>query len=173
MTDEQWVGWWCCTWRWMHPNWKSHLGEQRAVDFDKCIWIWRSRHDALLTLLGIPPTAPPEPEPNVIEWMSLTEAQRLQALALVRAICFAASDDQLSDAQWSWCRGIAKALRPGLWLIDEITDPREILASWVGEACWSRLRLLWAPEETLKPVFDVPERKLDALWRSVLWRVRA
>ncbi|WP_434698145.1 type III secretion protein [Pseudomonas sp. D1-1] len=157
----------------MHPKWKSSVWEQRGIDFDVCMGVWRSRHDALLTLLGIPPSAPPEPQPNVIEWLSLTEAQRLQALALVRAICFAAADDQLSYAQWSWCRGIAKALRPGLWLTEEVTDPREILAGWLGERCWSRLRLLWPPETTLEPAFNVPSRKLDALWRSVLWRVRA
>ncbi|AVU78765.1 type III secretion protein [Pseudomonas rhizophila] len=135
--------------------------------------VWRSRHDALLALLGIAPSAPPEPDPNVIEWLSLTDAQRLQALALVRAICFATPNDQLSDAQWFWCRGIAKALRPGLWLTDEVTDPRAMLAGWLGERCWSRLRLLWAPDETLEPAFNLPTRKLDALWRSVLWRVWA
>ncbi|UZE15369.1 type III secretion protein [Pseudomonas sp. B21-054] len=173
MTDEQWVGWWCCTWRWMHPKWKSSVGEQWGIDFDVCMGVWRSRHDALLTLLGIPPSAPPEPEPNVIEWLSLTEAQRLQALALVRAICLAAPNDQLPDEQWSWCRGVAKALRPGLWLNENVTDPRAILAGWLGERCWSRLRLLWPPEEAPEPAFNVPARKLDALWRSVLWRVRA
>ncbi|WP_092164929.1 MULTISPECIES: hypothetical protein [unclassified Pseudomonas] len=137
-----------------------------------CIEICRSQHGILLSLLGIVPSAPPEPEPNVIEWLSLTEKQRLQALSLVHAICFAVRNDELSEEQWSWCRGIAKALRPGLWLTADVTDSRAMLGGWLGERYWSRLRVSWAPQVALEPAFNVPARKLDALWRSVLWRVQ-
>lgn len=175
MTDHQWVSWWCHAWRWMHPTWGSRQCHPLDNDFAACTGIWRSRHDALLTLLGIDPSPPPEAEPRVIEWLSLTEEQRVQALSLAQAICFTTSNDQsqLSSEQWSWCRSIAKALRPARWLPPEVTDPRAILAGWLGERFWTRVRLSWPVDEVPEPVFNVCPRKLDALWQSVLWRVRA
>lgn len=172
MTSEQWVMWWCCTWRWMHPGWNSSVQEQAGLDFVNCTRVWRSQHVALMAMLGIVPSAPPEPAPNVIEWLSLTEEQRCYSSSLVHAICFASGNEELSDEDWLWCRGVAKALRPGLWLTTDVTESRSLLAGWLGERFWSRLRLQWSPTEVLEPAFNLPARKLEALWRSVLWRVR-
>lgn len=169
MTEADWVNWWCCTWRWMHPGWQPQLAPFTPVS--------RSRHTDLLNCLGVTPSQPPVPQVDAMHWLSLTEQQQTQALALVAAICFAnpALQAQVSDEQWAWCRGLAKALRPGLWLGAEVFDARCLLGAWLGEGCWSRLRLAWAPDEVLVPVLvpvlNVPARKLDALWHAVLWKV--
>ncbi|KAF1006977.1 MAG: hypothetical protein GAK32_02375 [Pseudomonas fluorescens] len=165
MTEADWVNWWCCTWRWMHPGWQPRL-----ASFTNLL---RSRHGDVQVALDITPSPPPTPHAGAIQWLSLTEQQQSQALALVAAICFAkpSAQPQVSDEQWSWCRGLAKALRPGLWLQEEELDARCMLGAWLGEGCWSRLRLTWAPDDELAPAPDLPARKLDALWHAVLWKV--
>ena len=149
----------------MHPGWQPQLAPFTPVS--------RSRHTDLLNCLGITPSQPPAPQVDAMHWLSLTEQQQAEALALVAAICFAnpALQAQVSDEQWAWCRGLAKALRPGLWLGAEVLDARCLLGAWLGEGCWSRLRLAWAPDEVLVPALNVPARKLDAVWHAVLWKV--
>lgn len=171
MSDADWVIWWCCTWRDMHPAWQVRVGDdlaQRAA-------VTRSQHGELLACLGITPSPPPPPIADALLWLSLSIECRDQALALVQAICFAAHADRrsLTDEQWAWCRSLAKALRPGLWLLADKVDPRAMLGGWLGDNCWLRLRLAWAPDDSLRPTQGLPTNKLDSLWRAVLWKVNA
>lgn len=149
----------------MHPGWQPQVAP--------FMHLARSRHGDLLTCLGVTPSPPPAPQADAMHWLSLTEQQQAQALALAAAICCANPSSHLpvSDEQWSWCRGLAKALRPGLWLEGEVVDARCMLGAWLGEGCWSRLRLAWAPDDVLVPARNLPARKLDALWHAVLWKV--
>lgn len=152
----------------MHPGWQTVLLSTQGLER-----VARSQHGALLSRLGITPCQPPEPVPVMVQWLSLSAEQRQQALLLVKAICFAQSIDRqaMPEAQWLWCRGLAKALRPGFWLPSEVTDPRSLLAGGLDEACWARLRLSWAPDDEPAVGFNLPVRKLQALWRAVLWKV--
>ncbi|MGY2289753.1 type III secretion protein [Pseudomonas sp. SDO528_S397] len=175
MTDTDWINWWCCTWRWMHPGWQARLLAEQGVPLEAFMAVSRSRHGELLHCLGITPSQPPEPVADVMQWLSLSDAQREQALTLVQAICFTVDADTQAQTgeHWSWCRSLAKALRPGLWLAGEVTDARAMLGPWLGESCWSRLRLAWSPEDNVALALNLPARKLDALWRAVLWKVNA
>lgn len=170
MSDTDWANWWCCTWRWMHPGWQPWVSGQAVAALSG---LSRSRHADLLQCLGVTPSPPPPPVAEVMHWLSLNAAQQVQALWLVQTICCAVSNDPHtgSEEDWAWCRGVAKALRPGLWLDDRVIDARALLGSWLTPDCWARLRLVWAPDETLAPAQGLPARKLDALWRAVLWRV--
>lgn len=170
MSDTDWANWWCCTWRWMHPGWQPWVSGQAVAALSG---LSRSRHADLLQCLGVTPSPPPPPVAEVMHWLSLNAAQQVQALWLVQTICCAVSNDPHtgSEEDWAWCRGVAKALRPGRWLSDRVIDARALLGSWLTPDCWTRLRLGWSPDETLAPAQGVPARKLDALWRAVLWRV--
>lgn len=172
MTDNDWIDWWCCTWRWMHPGWQPWLLAEQGVELAAFAAVARSRHGDLLNCLGITPTQPPEPSFDVLNWLSLNAEQRVLALTLVQAVCSSAEMRTLDDECWRWCRSLAKALRPGLWLAGETVDARAMLGGWLGESCWSRLRLAWAPDDDLTAAPDLPPRKLDALWQAVLWKVK-
>ncbi len=174
MTDTDWANWWCCTWRWMHPGWQPWVRARGGQAFAALGGLPRSRHADLLRSLGVTPSQPPPPIAEVVHWLSLSAAQRVQALWLVQTICCCAQTGDPhtgSEEDWAWCRSVAKALRPGLWLSDRVIDARALLGGWLAPDCWSRLRLDWSPDDALAPAQDVPARKLDALWRAVLWRV--
>ncbi|AMB87260.1 hypothetical protein AWM79_18960 [Pseudomonas agarici] len=173
MNELDWINWWCCTWRWAHPDWRSGLLAAHGLDGDHDAALASSRHAALMSALGVTPCQPPPLDANVALWLSLTVEQREQALLLARSICAASVANQptVPERHGHWCRSLAKALRPGLWLDHSNVDPRVLLASWLGAPFWSRLRLAWAPGEQLEPLVDLPRHKLDTLWRAVLWRV--
>jgi len=162
---ERWVRWWCEAWHFAHPGWRrSSPVLAAAADCS------HSRHAALAQSLGIGATQPPPPHEGVLQWLALDERQRQYALALAQHICSAKAPCQALPADADWCRSLGKALRPGLWLTAEATDPRLLLGAWAGPACWERLRLQWAPGslEELPP--DLPAKRLATLWAAVLWR---
>jgi len=172
---DAWVQWWCSAWQWVHPDWKVQFAVNNGLAVLDCDALMRSRHGEFLLSLGIAPSQPPQPSEHLMHWLALSPIQRDQALLLARRICFA-SLDPASSADGShalWCERLAKALRPGLWLDPVMTDARPLLGAWLGEACWSRLRLTWAPGEVAESFGDMPDNKLQTLWQAILWRVAA
>lgn len=171
--EAQWVQWWCCTWRWAHPDWQTRYLSGPAEDFHRYEAVARSQHSGFLRSVGIAPDQPPPPDRDVLSWLALNAQQKRDALMLVQIICFAPTMSATADAvdHEQWCRRVAKALRPGTWLSPTVVDARELLGAWLGDIYWSRLRLAWPPGELDEIAARGPRSKLDTLWQSVLWRV--
>lgn len=171
---EKWVQWWCCPWHWAHPQWKGQFAASCGLSIRDCESLMGSRHVEFLQSAGVAPSQPPpEPSENLLLWLALRPAHRELALALAQRICFAPRDlpAPADDSDMLWCQRLAKALRPGLWLDPEVTDARPLLGAWLGEGCWSRLRLAWAPGEVAESFGLMPANKLQTLWHAVLWRL--
>jgi hypothetical protein len=175
--DERWIQWWCAPWQWAHADWKAAFAAQCGLELADCDDVLRSHHNVFLQHVGIQPSQPPEPIAPLMQWLDLSAVQQRQALALVGRICQGRTVDDDGAAHEAWCRAVAKALRPGTWLSHDRHDPQRLLAAWVGEDCWSRLRLSWSPDQASRDIqatrniIDVPANKLQTLWQSVLWRV--
>jgi hypothetical protein len=133
-----------------------------------------------MRFVGMMMPQPPAPDANTLQWLALESGRRQLAMSIVEQICAPdRSSPSIVDEHAMWCRSLAMALRPGLWL-QNLEPDRQVgvclLAHWIGPDCWSRLRLAWP-----MPLAEVPEqditvnagapRKLQALWPAVLWRV--
>ncbi|HEX8588335.1 type III secretion protein [Pseudomonas sp.] len=173
--EEHWVRWWCAPWEWAHPDWIEVFADHCGVTREDCAELLGTRHNVFLHSVGVAPSQPPPPVDSLMQWLQLGDAQQQQALSLAGRICFGqgqqASRDDAGYVHEPWCRAVAKALRPGVWLDGSVNDARLLLAAWAGESCWSRLRLSWAPDALPPPCAELPENKLQTLWHSVMWRV--
>ncbi|MFY1663055.1 type III secretion protein [Pseudomonas sp. Pseu.R1] len=170
--NARWIQWWCAPWQGAHPGWIEPLARACGWPAMGAEQLLRGRHAAFLSEVGITPSQPPEPVDGIVQWLSLSAGQQALALRLVASTCLGwPLQDEENTTHESWCRAIAKALRPGAWLDSGLSDPRGLLAAWAGEACWSRLRLSWAPDVLSASVIDLPANKLHTLWHAVLWRV--
>lgn len=169
----EWVRWWCCTWQWAHPTWRAQFVAGEGDDIHRYDAVLRSQHSRFLQHVGICADQPPPPNTDVLQWLALTTGQQQEALALVRLICFARGSGATTklEPNEQWCRGVAKALRPGSWLSPEIADGRCLLGAWLGVAHWSRLRLTWPQGEVAEVLISAPGNKLNTLWQAVLWRI--
>jgi hypothetical protein len=174
--EEHWVRWWCTPWEWAHADWIDVFADHCGLPRDDCAQLLGTRHNAFLHSVGIVPSQPPPPVEALMQWLQLSETQRALSLSLAGRICFGQGNlvgiDDAAQAHEPWCRAVAKALRPGLWLDASVNDARVLLAAWAGELCWSRLRLFWAPDALPAPCADLPDAKLQTVWHSVLWRVK-
>ncbi|WP_341957594.1 type III secretion protein [Pseudomonas sp. RC10] len=166
--DQRWIQWWCAPWQWAHGDWLARFAEDSGLPTSELSGVLRTRHGAFLHSVGIAPSQPPAPVEPVLQWLTLDPAQQQAALHLAQSICLGRVTDESPHERW--CRAVAKALRPGVWLDASVHDPRELLAAWVGEDCWSRLRLNWAPGAVPDAVIEMPVGKLHTLWQSVVWR---
>lgn len=169
--EDRWVRWWCNPWDWAHPAWQERFAGSVGLSTRACEALLACRHGVFLQSVGIDPSQPPVAAEPVLRWLQLSAAQRDRALALAQCICFVRTESDGADGQWCWA--VTKALRPGAWLDPENEDARLVLGAWLGAACWSRLRLAWAPGEVADNPAQVPENKLQTLWQAVLWRVMA
>lgn len=173
--EEHWIRWWCAPWEWAHADWIGVFAHHCGVTREDGTELLGTRHDVFLHSVGVVPSQPPPPVDSMMQWLQLGDAQQQQALSLAGRICFGqggqASADHAGHVHEPWCRAVAKALRPGLWLDASVSDARVLLAAWAGEPCWSRLRLSWAPDVLPTACAELPENKLQTLWHSVLWRV--
>jgi hypothetical protein len=179
-TAERWTQWWCDAWEKAHPTWKMRFSEQAGLPLSICEQLTRLRCEVFMSFAEIMPQQPPEPDDRVLQWLSLSTAQNELALMLVEHICSPGSSDRSKlDTHAAWCRSLAKALRPGLWLHGHTADPRLLLGAWLGARYWPRLRLYWSLESLGEfawhsPLFDaIAVSKLQTLWPAVLWRVTA
>ena len=171
--EEHWIRWWCAPWEWAHDDWIDVFADHCRMTREDWVELLGTRHDVFLHSVGVVPSQPPPPVESLMQWLELDETQQQRALSLAGRICFgqrgqASADDAVHEP---WCRAVAKALRPGLWLDASVQDARVLLAAWAGDSCWSRLRLSWAPDTLPPPCPELPENKLQTLWHSVLWRV--
>ncbi len=173
--EEHWIRWWCAPWEWAHADWIDVFADHCGMTREDCTELLGTRHDVFLHSVGVVPSQPPPPVDSLMQWLQLDTTQQQRALSLAGRICFGqggqASPDDAGQVHEPWCRAVAKALRPGLWLDPSVSDARVLLAAWAGEPCWSRLRLSWAPDALPPPCAELPENKLQTLWQSVLWRV--
>ncbi|WLG46818.1 type III secretion protein [Pseudomonas sp. FP1740] len=174
-SDERWIQWWCAPWHWAHPDWKIRFVERCGFSAGDCDAVLSSYHSVFLQYAGIAPSQPPAPVAPLLQWLELDAGRQRQALSLVGRLCLPPHREVVVEdveaAHEAWCRAVTKALRPGLWLDPDIYDPRLLLAAWVGEVCWSRLRLQWSPDESTLTFIDMPANKLQTIWQSVLWRI--
>lgn len=169
--EDRWVRWWCNPWDWAHPAWQSRFAGSVGLSTRACEALMASRHGVFLQSVGIDPSQPPMAAEPVLRWLELSALQRDRALALAQCICFAQTESDGADGQWCWA--VTRALRPGTWLYPESDDVRPLLGAWLGAACWSRLRLAWAPGDVAERPAQAPENKLQTLWQAILWRVMA
>ncbi|SEP66086.1 hypothetical protein SAMN03159444_00334 [Pseudomonas sp. NFACC02] len=174
-SEARWIQWWCAPWQWAHPAWKAPFLALVGAAEDDLMDAPQGLQTAFLHSAQIEPCQPPTPVNAVLQWLALPADQQHQALELAARICLTSVGDGKTQSPTSvyegWCRAVAKALRPGVWLDPAIDDPRLLLAAWVGEDCWSRLRLSWPPQAVQPAVTNMPSNKLHTLWQSVLWRV--
>jgi len=174
-SEERWIQWWCAPWQWAHPDWMTRFLERSGLPPTDITNLLQVRHGAFLHSAGIEPSQPPPPVDALLQWLALDALRQRQALKLAGRICLIGSADGEPDSDpgphETWCRSVAKALRPGTWLDVRVDDPRLLLAAWTGETCWPRLRLSWAPDAVSLTFVELPLKKLQTLWQSVLWRV--
>lgn len=182
VSEAQWVRWWCTPWNDAHTSWKQSFAEQAGVPLPACEAWAGHRPQAFLAFAGVYPPQPPPPVPQVLQWLSMTATQQQLALSLVTYICNGPppteAEDLPAQPHLAWCRSLAKALRPGLWLESEKTEAPTLLGGWLGPQCWARLRLAWPRSGTLaasdQTAFTaLATARLNTLWPAVLWRVEA
>ncbi|MDN3235641.1 type III secretion protein [Pseudomonas sp. WAC2] len=176
--SERWVQWWCCAWRDAHPEWRARFIDQSGLPPAICETLAIQRVDVFLKFAGVVFLQPPEPESHTLKWLSLDDSQSQLALSLVGRICSPEHpDSSVNDEYTPWCRSVAKALRPGLWLDSKSLDPRLLLGVWLGVSYWSRVRLYWSPnaveESPLKVIAanTMACSRLQTLWPAVFWQV--
>ena len=166
---EQWIRWWYAAGDPAQPEWCVGGDPDRmAVALRAPI----SRHEYIAVSRAVQLAQPPEPHSGLLRWIGLPEPERALTLQLVGDVC--ASGRLLAECQPGyehWCRSLAKALRPGLWLPSERVDPRLLLGAWIGPQRWARTKLLWPLTTFGMPPQGLPGYRLDALWSAVLWRV--
>lgn len=166
-----WLHWWACAWLQAAPDWTpaplAGIGRQRLAG------LARSQHVALSRAYGIQPCAAPKPRLALLELIRADAQRRELTFTLVAALCAPQADFALTAEQRVWCRSIAKALRPGQWLVGG-QDPLALLRTWAGPAAWQRLRLSLPRTRVISleqnPAPRAPATKLDALWGGALWR---
>ncbi len=165
---EYWIRWWFAAGEEVQPLWCAEpVGNHEGLAL--CAPI--SRHELIAHSRAVQLPQPPEPHEGLVRWVRLPEAEQAIALCLVEAIC--APQQSLPEslvAHEVWCRSVAKALRPGLWLPSAPLDARLLLGAWIGPQRWMRAKQQW-PSSTLSQLPQgLPSNRLDALWSSVLWR---
>ncbi|SDH58526.1 hypothetical protein SAMN05216588_105305 [Pseudomonas flavescens] len=164
-----WIRWWYAAGDPASAGWNvCSGGELAALAFRAPI----SRHACIADSRAVQLAQPPEPHQGLLRWIGLSHAEQLFTLHLVEGICAPSRPGgALSSADEHWCRSLAKALRPGLWLPAGTVDARLLLGAWVGPQRWARARLQW-PSVALDGLPQgLPGNRLDALWSAVLWRV--
>ncbi|WP_245929532.1 type III secretion protein [Brenneria roseae] len=182
VTRLDWLTWWAsgCVWQ-SDPSWKSEaifpVERQKARAFMHANIPLLSRH------FDLPMQLPPEPVVSLMQIGTLSAFQREQILNLIAAACQPpAPSSVLTDEQITWCRRLAKALRPGLWLsqhvafTDGYADALTLLRVRYGEICWPRLRLLF-PQSWVtrcrKPEYALPAGRLNTLCDALVWKAAA
>lgn len=130
----------------------------------------------------LPAQLPPEPEPSLMRLGALSADGRAQVLRLMAVVCRpAGTTPEISAEQVIWCRRLAKALRPGLWLpascsFSDAADALSLLRVRYGELCWPRLRLLYPRALTDRcPLCkqSLPAGRLKALCDALIWKASA
>ncbi|QTF08187.1 type III secretion protein [Brenneria izadpanahii] len=134
---------------------------------------------ALGRYFDLPAQPPPAPEPSLMRLGALNADRRALVLRLMAVVCRPAEAPRdIAAEQVIWCRRLAKALRPGLWLpadcsFTDDADALALLRVHYGEACWPRLRLLYPRALSERsPLFkqSLPAGRLKALCEALIWK---
>ncbi|WP_023639563.1 hypothetical protein [Dickeya zeae] len=172
-----WNQWWCygCLQQ-ADPNWFD------ASCFDESDMTLASvHHTAIRHRLGLVEAYPPEPQNALLQLGQLEAMARHQVLVLIAAVC-RETLGELPQALAVWCRRLAKALRPGLWLPPSLTfsqhreqDALVILHHRFPASCRSRLQLLYPrdwSERAQEPLSkDLPASRIASLCDAIIWKV--
>ncbi|WOA51430.1 serine kinase [Dickeya solani] len=172
----RWSRWWCygCL-RQADPSWRE------AVVFSEDeMALAPVHHAAMRRRLGVAEALPPAPESTLLQLGQLDVEQRHQVLLLMAAVCRETPGD-LPEMLAVWCRRLAKALRPGLWLPPSLAfdqqreqDALAILRSRFPQACWSRLQLLYPRDwrdDAGQPLGEaLPASRIAGLCDAIVWK---
>ncbi|PEI06348.1 type III secretion system protein [Pantoea agglomerans] len=176
----RWLRWWCIdSWLSADASWRQAGFYQ--LDDTRLAALARTHHPLIVQELQLSqPVSPPDLE--LLAWLDLSDAQRLLALRLAAEVCWRDSTQtMLLPEQQRWCRRIAQAMRPGLWLTGAeglAVNDGDINALWLlrlraGPVCWSRLRLAFPTGQVhIVESFQQPDAfppRLLPLWQAVLW----
>lgn len=140
------------------------------------------QHRLLRARWGLTEGLPEFPSEALWQLVALTPPQRIWALELIAAVC--RSPDQALPSEPSlWCRRLAKALRPGLWLPDNLnftvrrqSDALCLLRHCLSAAAWPRVRLLfprsWIAGVEVAPAVALPASRVNVLCDAAIWKAR-
>ncbi|WP_263062906.1 serine kinase [Dickeya dadantii] len=172
----RWSRWWCygCL-RQADPSWLDATvfsADQMALA--------PVHHTAMCRRLGVAEALPPAPESTLLQLGQLDAGRRRQVLLLMAAVC-RETPGELPETLAVWCRRLAKALRPGLWLPPSLTfdrhreqDALAILRCRFPQACWSRLQLLyprdWRDGAGQPPGEKLPASRIASLCDAIIWK---
>jgi len=137
--------------------------------------------------LGLDARLPPAPHAQTCALLALTPPQQGYALRLVAEICSMLSphtdaphtDDALAEQTQLWCKRISRALRPGLWLPENLSPPWQVtvlilLRHALPTGCWQRVRFLfpaeWVVPSEAESSNTLTLNKLQPLWQAALWQ---
>ena len=170
-----WSEFWYRPWQHLNDSWLEILPIESlklvATVAPRFLRAWLEVDDCVMA----------KPDEQTLRWMKLSlDHQNLVALLLVEVVRKGASHGQLTTPDEEWCRHLAKALRPGLWLNEAIlnTDPEVLLClvirQFVEQDLWQRLRvtLPYRAVQTAELLANEPlaRNRINQLWQSVLWR---
>lgn len=182
LADEaglRWLRWWCIdSWLTADSSWRQAAFYQ--LDDERLAALARTHHALICQQLRLDVTVSPV-DSGLLAWLDLTAEQRQLALRLAAEVCWRDSTQALLlPEQQRWCRRIAQAMRPGLWLTEAeglpVTDG-DINGLWLlslrAGSAWPRLRLACCAQkvhaaERLPQASVFPPRLLP-LWQAVFW----
>ncbi|MCX8957612.1 type III secretion system protein [Erwinia psidii] len=176
----RWLRWWCIdSWLAADEQWRQAAFYQ--LDDTRLAALAQTHHPMICQQLQLTTRLSPVDE-ELLNWLEITAEQRQLALSLAAEVCWRGSTGEtLSPDQQRWCRRVAQAMRPGLWLTDAEglpvsdgdTNGLWLLRQRAGPDCWGRLRLAFPQEkvlavEQLTQLSAFPSRLLP-LWQAVFW----
>lgn len=140
------------------------------------------QHRLLRARWGLPEGLPEPPSEALWQLIALTPPQRVWALELIAAVC-REPERSLPPEPSLWCRRLAKALRPGLWLPENLnftarrqSDALCLLRHCLSAAVWPRVRLLfprsWSIDVKETPVVALPASRVNVLCDAAIWKAR-
>ncbi|MDW6001950.1 hypothetical protein [Vibrio mangrovi] len=171
-----WVKFWQQPWQEMDPSWSKLLPGTESLH-------WEALSPALVRqYLVLDADPPPLPGEVLLQWLSIGQERRSEALYLVaEVIRRGIGKARLHDEDIQWCRHIAKALMPGHWSV--ATDPDLnaeqigliLMRQWMSPSTWQRARLFYSKSllESVEAFVPdpVPGQRLNQLWHAVMWRL--
>ncbi|EXU75772.1 hypothetical protein [Erwinia mallotivora] len=176
----RWLRWWCIDcWLSADASWRQ--AEFYQLDDSRLAALARTHHPVICQQLQLSPVVS-APDNELLAWRDLPESQRQLALRLAAEVCWRdCTEALLLPEQQRWCRRIAQAMRPGLWLTEAEGLPvndGDINGLWLlrlraGPGCWPRMRLAFPAEQVRRmeslPQPDAFPPRLLPLWQAVLW----
>ncbi|RWR00994.1 hypothetical protein ED28_16220 [[Pantoea] beijingensis] len=188
MNDAQaWVVWWTeGYWQQVEESWHSLAFFHQPQSLISRLLAMNPQ--LIAGQLGIDTRLPTAPHGLTRALLALSAEQRTVALRLTAGIgSFYPADaaaPPLDEEMLQWCKRIARALRPGVWLPEDLTLPWQItslmlLRHALPQGCWQRVRFLFPSawvvaseeirdDEWAKNIMLI--NKLSPLWQAAFWR---